>query len=98
MKSPDNIKKMNNDEMAAMLGYPPNAELRRKIIDECRTTGADLREVAAKYSLPTVEMLNAKGRFWSDQMNAFVTPAEFRAAHPLGKHLKFYEMPNEPNK
>lgn len=91
MKLQNSTKKTNDDEMAAMLGYPPNAELRRRIIDECRTTGADLREVVAKYNLPEIAIIGADGKFSSSDYGR-ITPAEWYEKNPLGKFGRLQQI------
>lgn len=93
MKFTSKQRKTTSDTMAEMLGYPPNETLRRKIIEEMRETGQDLRQVASNYALPVVENLNAEGRFFSEEYGKLMTPDEYRKTHPLGEYLKFYEMP-----
>lgn len=43
------------DLMTDILGYPPNTEMRMKLMNEARDQGLPLGEVTARYSLP--EML-----------------------------------------
>lgn len=77
-------KKTTDDQLEIMLGYRPGAELRKRIIDETRSNGADIREIVAKYHLPELAILGADGKFSSDFGR--ITPAEWYEKNPLGKY------------
>ena len=80
---------MSNDELAEMLGHKPNEVLRRKIIEETRETGLDVREIISRYTLPTIAVIDDyDGKFWSIKYAERLTPAEWFEKNPLGKFAK----------
>lgn len=93
MKLQDSTKKTNKttDEIAVMLGSSPGPLLRRMILDEYRQTGADLREIIAKYNLPEIAIIDADGKFSSSDYGR-ITPAEWYEKNPLGKFGRLQQI------
>ena len=69
-----------------LFGHEPNKEMKTLVLEEVASTGADIREVIAKYVLPTMAVIGPDGRF--DYQNKRITVDEYRAIAPLGPYAK----------
>jgi len=77
---------MKNETWETLFGHTPNREMKMMVMEEVKSTGADIREVIAKYVLPTMAILNEQGLFQYE--GRMITPEEWHATNPLGEYGK----------
>lgn len=72
--------KMKNDELTELLGYPASKEQRLMILKEVKETGQSIAEVADKYAMPPLFILDDDGTFvYKDEK---ITKEQFRQKFP----------------
>ncbi len=71
-----------------LFGHEPNKAMKTLVLEEVASTGADIREVIAKYVLPTMAVIGPDGRFDDMPTGKRMTPAEWHEMSPLGPYAK----------
>jgi len=79
---------MNKQTWQTMFGHEPNKEMKTLVLEEVASTGADIREVIAKYVLPTMAVIGPDGRFDDMPTGKRMTPEEWHKSNPLGEYGK----------
>jgi len=74
---------MDRNSMEEVLGYPPNKEMRLKIIMEANSEGLTMAEVASRYALPELIIKNEEGLLQTDE--GLFTEDQYEALHPYKK-------------
>jgi len=79
---------MKKETWESMFGHMPNKEMKTIVLEEVAATGADIREVIAKYTLPTMAIMGPDGKFDDMPSGRRLTPEEWRDINPLGEYGK----------
>jgi len=79
---------MNKQTWQSMFGHEPNKAMKTLVLEEVASTGADIREVIAKYVLPTMAVIGPDGRFDDMPTGKRMTPEEWHKSNPLGEYGK----------
>ena len=86
---------MKNELWTRMFGFEVGHEMKSLVLADVASTGADIREVIAKRTLPTMAILNDAGLFeYAGQM---ITPAEWEERNPLGSYGKIIVIRKRQN-
>ena len=75
---------MKNELWTKLFGYPVNREMKEKTLEEMKETGDPIEKVIARYTLPTMAILNEQGLFQYD--GKMITPAEWKRINPLHEY------------
>lgn len=75
-----NIRKTLKD----LFGYEVARAQRITILTEVKETGKDIREIASKYILPEMAILQDDLTFWDHKKEKYTTVAEWEKTNPLG--------------
>ncbi|HQO43923.1 MAG: hypothetical protein IPI37_02840 [Bacteroidales bacterium] len=79
---------MKKETWQSMFGHEPNKEMKTMVMEEVAATGADIREVIAKYTLPTMAIMGPDGKFDDMVSGRRLTTEEWREINPLGEYGK----------
>lgn len=71
------------NKLESILGYAPGRELKKMILTGAKNEGLPVEEVAARYQLPEIAILDLNGTFEVDGQR--MTPAEFEKKNPYRK-------------
>jgi hypothetical protein len=74
---------MKTDALTEILGYKPNAELKRIILMAVKTTGRTIEDVASDYAMPEICVCDPDNTF--EYKDRRYTKDTFRAAFPYRK-------------
>lgn len=74
--------KTDNDTWANLLGFTPNAEMKRMVLNEMKAAGLTLVQACARHSFPGPLVLMRKGRETFTFEGKEYTPASWEAEHP----------------
>ena len=77
---------MKNELWTKMFGFEVGHEMKSLVLADVASTGADIREVIAKRTLPEMAILNDAGLFRYE--GEMITPAQWEERNPLGKFGK----------